>query len=120
MKTTHYKCIVITLSFYLFCSCTSHIATKDNVITAYETSTNLEADFHNPPGYAKIQNYWWWLNSNVTKECITLDLEAMKANGYGGAFIYDAGSETSDIAKETDAGPVFLSDNWMELFGHAI
>jgi hypothetical protein len=120
MKTTHYKCIVIILSFYLFCSCTSHIVTKDNVITAYETSTNLEADFLNPPGYAKIQNYWWWLNSNVTKECITLDLEAMKANGYGGAFIYDAGSETSDIAKETDAGPVFLSDKWMELFGHAI
>ena len=85
-----------------------------------EVSSDLKADFLNPPSYARLRAFWWWLNSNVTKECITQDLEAMKANGYGGAIIFDAGSSNYDVARKTDAGPAFLSDKWMELYGHAI
>jgi hypothetical protein len=39
----------------------------NNGITRALPSKNLEADFLNPPDYAKIRSYCWWLNSNVTK-----------------------------------------------------
>ncbi len=41
---------------------------------------------------------WFWMNGNVTKEGITLDLEAMKSAGIGGIFNFDVGT---DIPKGT-------------------
>ncbi|HOS71291.1 MAG TPA: glycosyl hydrolase [Bacteroidales bacterium] len=108
---------------FLILSLISGQACKTTVTTdgfRKEISNDLRADFLNPPSYARLRTFWWWLNSNVTKECITQDLEAMKANGYGGAIIFDAGSSNYTVAKKTDAGPAFLSDKWMELYGHAI
>ena len=56
----------------------------------------------------------------ATKESITRDLEQMKANGYGGASIVDAGSSNYTVAKKTKAGPVFMSPEWMELYKYAV
>lgn len=91
----------------------------------YGTKTDIDyaqlrEEFQSPPGSARIRAYWWWLNSNLTKDCITRDLEAMKANGYGGAIIFDAGSSNYRVAKKTEAGPAFLSREWLNLFAHAV
>ena len=51
----------------------------------------LEAGFASPPPEARLRAYWWWLNGNVTKVSITHDLEEMKAKGFGGALLCDAG-----------------------------
>jgi hypothetical protein len=51
----------------------------------------LERGWADPPPGARVRAYWWWLNGNVTKEAITRDLEEMKAKGFGGALICDAG-----------------------------
>jgi hypothetical protein len=80
----------------------------------------LKKDFASPPGESRLRCYWWWLNSMATKQSITRDLEEMKARGYGGASIVDAGSSSYDVAKKTAAGPVFMSEGWMELYSHAI
>ena len=53
-------------------------------------ASDLETGFRNPPHSAGIRAFWWWLNSNVTKEAITRDLEEMKAKGFSGALIFDA------------------------------
>lgn len=50
-----------------------------------------EAGFQNPAPEARLRCYWWWLNGNTGEQTITRDLEAMKANGYGGAMLSDAG-----------------------------
>jgi len=76
--------------------------------------------FVKPTDDTRLRCYWWWLNSMATKESITRDLEQMKANGYGGASIVDAGSSNYTVAKKTTAGPVFMSPAWMELFKHAV
>ncbi|MEP6748216.1 MAG: glycosyl hydrolase [Bacteroidota bacterium] len=81
---------------------------------------NIQKGFVRPPGDTRLRCYWWWLNSMATKESITRDLEQMKANGYGGASIVDAGSSNYSVAKKTQAGPVFMSPAWMELYKHAI
>src|SRR5262245_1734220 len=76
----------------------------------------LQKGFEKPPAESKLRCYWWWLNSMATKASITRDLEQMKAKGYGGASIVDAGSSNYAVAYKTKAGPVFMSPEWMELY----
>jgi hypothetical protein len=80
----------------------------------------IKKGFKQPPPEARLRCYWWWLNSMATKESITRDLEQMKAKGYGGASIVDAGSSNYTVAHKTQAGPVFMSPGWMELYKHAV
>lgn len=80
----------------------------------------VQKGFGQPPREARLRCYWWWLNSMVTKASITRDLEQMKEKGYGGASIVDAGSSNYTVAYKTQAGPVFMSPAWMELYKHAV
>ncbi len=85
-----------------------------NAVSA-EHPGDLAAMFTNPPDAAKPWVYWWWLDSNATKEGITKDLEEMKVQGIGGALIFDAGEgHTSPM------GPPFMSPEWLALFKHAV
>jgi len=81
---------------------------------------DIQQGFIKPPAEARLRCYWWWLNSMATKASVTRDLEQMKAKGYGGASIVDAGSSNYTIAQKTKAGPVFMSPAWMELYKHAV
>jgi hypothetical protein len=82
---------------------------------------SLETDFRNPPRQAGIRCWWWWLNSNVTKEAITRDLEAMHDKGFSGAMIFDAGTELRwGPDKNVPNGPMFSSPAWTELYLHAL
>lgn len=75
---------------------------------------SLEDGFITPPPSAKPHTWWHWMNGNVTKEGITLDLESMARVGIGGFQNFDAGT---GIPK----GPVvYLSPEWLELKKHAI
>jgi hypothetical protein len=51
--------------------------------------SSLKNTFANPPDSECPWVYWCWLNSNVSKEGITADLEAMKRVGIGGVLIMD-------------------------------
>ena len=76
--------------------------------------------FVNPPPEARVRAYWWWLNGNVTKASITRDLEEMAAKGFGGALICDAGGAQQDGNEPVPHGPTFFSDQWRELYRHAL
>jgi hypothetical protein len=91
----------------------------------HATQTNISYDelsngFQVLPYESRLRCYWWWLNSMATKASITRDLEEMKAKGYGGASIVDAGSSNYRVARKTAPGPVFMSPAWMELYKHAV
>ena len=60
--------------------------------------------------------YWWWLNSRVSKEGITGDLEQYRAKGIGGVLLFDAGAAAGPMP----SGPRFMSPEWRELFKHAL
>ena len=49
----------------------------------------LEKEFVAPPPSARPWVYWFWLNSNITKEGMTADLEAMQRAGIGGVLIME-------------------------------
>jgi hypothetical protein len=80
----------------------------------------LEAGWQNPPNEARLRAYWWWLNGNVTKESITHDLEQMKAKGFGGAVIIDAGGADQWGNAQVPHGPTFFTPEWRELYKHAL
>lgn len=83
-------------------------------------AASLESGFTDPPRDARLRAYWWWLNGNVTKAAITRDLEQMKAKGFGGALICDAGGAAQDGNAPVPHGPTFFSPQWRELYKHAL
>ena len=80
----------------------------------------LEEGWKNPPHLARTRVWWWWLNGNTDKETITRDLEAMKANGIGGANVIDAGGDNQQGNNRVPHGPDFGSPEWRALFKHAV
>jgi len=80
----------------------------------------LRQGFLQPPRHAGVRCWWWWLNSNVTKEAITRDLEQMKAKDFSGAMIFDAGGANQRGNAQVPDGPRFASPRWRQLYKHAL
>lgn len=75
-------------------------------------------EFTNPPENVKINTWWHWLDGNITREGITRDLEAMKAQGVVQATILNVG-----LFGDRDFGVQkvkFGSDQWFEMFRWAL
>jgi len=86
-------------------------------------ASSIEKDFKNPPVAVRPYVWWHWMGPNISKEGITLDLEAMKEAGIGGATIFNITSSTTVGAKPTLNCPwpeiTYRSPKWWELFKHA-
>ena len=81
---------------------------------------SMRVGFANPPASARLRCYWWWLNGNTNEATITHDLEEMKAKGFGGALLVDAGGASQNGNEPVPAGPTFGSPAWVKLFTHAL
>jgi hypothetical protein len=81
---------------------------------------SLEAGWTNPPTSARLRAYWWWLNGNVNAAAITRDLEEMKAKGFGGAVLLDAGGADQGGNARVPHGPTFMTPAWRELYKHTL
>ncbi len=90
------------------------------MLPARRRADELAQGFANPPNSARLRAYWWWLNGNVTKAAITRDLEEMKAKGFGGALICDAGGAEQDGNDRVPHGPTFFTPEWRELYKHTL
>jgi hypothetical protein len=105
--------VVPTTLFLLFLSVAS-------VYSQSLAKDSLETGWQNPPSESRLFAYWWWLNGNVTKESITRDLEEMKAKGFGGAVLIDAGGANQWGNAQVPHGPTFFSPEWRELYKHTL
>ncbi|MFC2097851.1 glycosyl hydrolase, partial [Bacteroidota bacterium] len=97
------------------------VASPKKKVSSVETYSYLKENFKNPDANSGPRCWWWWLNSNVTKEAITRDLEAMHDKGFSGAMIFDAGTELNwgkDLMPPN--GPMFSGPEWQELYLHAL
>ncbi|WP_316814233.1 glycosyl hydrolase [Pedobacter heparinus] len=75
---------------------------------------DIEKYFFHPPDSARPWVFYMWMNGNITKEGITLDLEAMKRMGIGGAICFNS-------AVGIPRGHVdYAGDEWMAATVHAI
>ena len=71
---------------------TAGIALLLGIITAAAQSKPdpLKSGFENPPEGARPRVWWHWMNGNITKEGIKLDLEWMHRVGVAGFQNFDA------------------------------
>jgi hypothetical protein len=74
---------------------------------------SLENGFKTPPNSAKPRVWWHWMNGNITKEGIKLDLEWMNRVGIGGFQNFDASLGTPKLV---DRRLVYMTPEWKDAF----
>ncbi len=100
---------------------TVHLSTISAVILLclslpIQADSRLEDTFKTPPQAARLQAYWFWVDSDFSKEGITKDLEAMKASGFGGALILNVGSGPDNRPWPEQT---YRSQAWFDAVKHA-
>ena len=82
------------------------------LLTPLHSFSQLDSNFLNPPASAKPYTWYHWMNGNINKEGITKDIEAMKAAGIGGLYLFDIGWGTpkGDYS--------YASEAWLEMVGY--
>ena len=68
-------------------------------LQAQTTSDPLKSGFENPPASARPRVWWHWMNGNITKEGIKLDLEWMHRVGLAGFQNFDAALSTPQVVR---------------------
>jgi alpha-L-rhamnosidase len=80
------------------------------------SSDPLKQGFENPPNGARPRVWWHWMNGNITKEGIKLDLEWMHRVGLGGFQNFDAALSTPKLV---DQRLVYMTPEWKDAFKYA-
>ena len=90
---------------------------------AATTADDLGACFEQPTGMALPGVWWHWMGSNVSREGITRDLNAMKSAGIGGATIFGLSDVCTPWACPIGNSPtpdiVAYTSPWWKLVRHA-
>ena len=73
--------------------------------------------FSTPPESAWPRVWWHWMNGNITKEGIKLDLEWMHRVGLGGFQNFDASLATPQVVEKR---LVYMTPEWKDAFSYAI
>lgn len=77
--------------------------------------TALEAGFRNPPPAARPRTWWHWIDSNVTRDGISKDLEWMQRVGIGGFHMFDVGV---GVGHYVENPALFMTPQWLDLLEH--
>ena len=83
--------------------------------SAQTANDPLRQGFENPPEAARPRVWWHWLDGNITKEGIRLDLEWMHRTGLGGFQAFDASLGPKVVEKRL----VYMSPEWKDAFKYA-
>jgi len=85
-------------------------------VTAQSNPDPLKSGFENPPESARPRVWWHWMNGNITKEGIKLDLEWMHRIGLGGFQNFDAALSTPQVVEKRLA---YMTPEWKDAFKYA-
>ncbi|MBS1805180.1 MAG: glycoside hydrolase [Acidobacteria bacterium] len=76
----------------------------------------LKSGFENPPASARPRVWWHWMNGNITKEGIKLDLDWMHRVGIAGFQNFDAALATPQVV---DKRLPYMTPEWKDAFKYA-
>jgi len=77
----------------------------------------LRKGFEAPPDSARPRVWWHWMNGNISKEGIRLDLEWMHRVGIAGFQNFDAALETPQVVPKRIP---YMTPEWKQAFRYAI
>jgi len=83
------------------------------MLFAQQPSTDLQQGFQSPPESARPRVWWHWMNGNITKEGINLDLDWMKRIGIGGFQNFDAALGTPQVVQKR---LIYMTPEWKDAF----
>jgi hypothetical protein len=101
---------IAILSASLLLSCSAGLAQTQNQVDP------LKSGFAAPPDSARPRVWWHWMNGNITKEGIKLDLEWMHRVGIAGFQNFDAALETPKVV---DHRLAYMTPEWKDAFKYA-
>ncbi len=84
---------------------------------AQNSGDALQKNFENPPKSARPLVWWHWMNGNITKEGIRLDLEWMHRVGIAGFQNFDAALEPPQVVEKRLP---YMTPEWKDAFKYAI
>ena len=88
------------------------------VATSAQTSLDaMKQGFEHPPSGARPRVWWHWMNGNITKPGIKLDLEWMHQVGIAGFQNFDAALQTPQVV---DNRLAYMTPEWKDAFQYAI
>ncbi len=99
------------------CTLISSSVAQQPQAPAKPAASQLERDFLTPPETARPRVWWHWMNGNITRQGIALDLEWMKRTGLGGFQNFDAALNTPKVV---DTRLVYMDPGWKDAFNFAI
>jgi hypothetical protein len=102
MKHASFNLLVATILFITFSAC--------------QQQTFQKPDWPTPARETKPWSRWWWHGNSVTKEGITIEMEAYKKTGLGGLEITPIYGVYGDEKNFVN----YLSPQWIELFLHTL
>jgi hypothetical protein len=73
--------------------------------------------FVDPPNGARPRVWWHWMNGNISKEGIKLDLEWMHRVGLGGVTIFEGAINTPQVVPER---LIYMTPEWKDAFRDAV
>ncbi|MGC8550082.1 MAG: glycosyl hydrolase [Acidobacteriaceae bacterium] len=82
----------------------------------HQLHTSLSRGFESPPESAKPRVWWHWMNGNVSRQGIRLDLDWMHRIGLGGMDTIDASLGTPQYVKQR---AVYMTPEWKSDFLYA-
>ncbi len=75
--------------------------------------------FQTPPAETRPHVFWQWINGNVSKEGVHLDLEWMKRAGVGGAILFDVGFNTPPVPQYVEKRIGYGTPEWKETVAYS-
>jgi hypothetical protein len=102
----------ILLAGFVACAASAQAPAKP----ATASGDALKRGFVNPPQSAKPLVWWHWMNGNISKEGIRLDLEWMHRVGIGGFQNFDAALATPQVV---DKRLAYMTPEWKDAFRYA-
>ena len=92
------------------------LATCQGTLWSQSSSDNLKSGFEHPPASARPRVWWHWMNGNITKEGIKLDLDWMHNVGIAGFQNFDAALATPQVVEKRLA---YMTPEWKDAFKYA-
>ncbi len=77
----------------------------------------LVRGFLDPPNGARPRVWWHWMNGNISREGIKLDLDWMHSVGLGGVTIFEGAINTPQVVPQR---LIYMTPEWKQAFDYAV